>query len=155
MGKSTLANTLLGRPQIATAGVRTGDNKGRHTTTTRSMHRIPGGAWLVDMPGMRELRLTDVRDGIDDVFAELSDLAASCRFADCEHQDEPGCAIQAAIHAGDIAAERLQRWQKLQREDARNRESIAERRARDKALGKYYKDVLGNAHDAKGRTGKS
>ena len=90
---------------------------------------------------MRELQLTDVQTGIEDVFAEISALADDCKFADCAHESEPGCAVQKAIDSGDIEAARVNRWRKLMREEAHNRESIAERRARDRSLGKLYKTV--------------
>lgn len=141
VGKSTITNALLGHQQIETRDIRSGDDKGRHTTTSRSMFRLPGGAWLLDTPGMRELQLTDVQTGIDDVFAEISVLSEDCKFADCLHGSEPGCAVQKAIDAGDIEAARVNRWRKLMREEAHNRESIAERRARDRSLGKLYKTV--------------
>jgi ribosome biogenesis GTPase len=141
VGKSTITNTLLGQQQIETRDIRSGDDKGRHTTTSRSVFRLPGGAWLLDTPGMRELQLTDVQTGIDDVFAEISVLAEDCKFADCVHESEPGCAVQKAIDTGDIEAARVNRWRKLMREEAHNRESIAERRARDRSLGKLYKTV--------------
>jgi ribosome biogenesis GTPase len=141
VGKSTITNTLLGQQQIETRDIRSGDDKGRHTTTSRSVFRLPGGAWLLDTPGMRELQLTDVQTGIDDVFAEISVLAEDCKFADCVHESEPGCAVQKSIDTGDIEAARVNRWRKLMREEAHNRESIAERRARDRSLGKLYKTV--------------
>ena len=150
VGKSTLTNTLLGAGQIATRTIRENDAHGRHTTTARSMHRLPGGAWLLDTPGMRELQLTDVRTGLDDVFAEISALAESCRFSDCRHGDEPGCRVQAAIEAGEIDPERLQRWRKLVREEAFNNTSIAERRSRDKAFGRMIKNVLSDKKSRRG-----
>lgn len=142
VGKSTLANTLLGVQEISTQAIREDDSRGRHTTTSRSMHHLPGGAWLLDTPGMRELQLTDVKSGLDDVFAEVSALANSCRFADCDHIDEPGCRVTMAIDAGEIDQSRLDRWRKLAREEAYNRASLAERRASDKALGRLYKSIL-------------
>lgn len=142
VGKSTLTNTLLQHEAIATQGIREDDARGRHTTTARSMHRLPGGAWLVDTPGMRELQLTDVKAGLDDVFAEISGLAVDCRFADCEHDGEPGCAIQMAIDAGRIEPARVDRWRKLVREEAFNALSLAERRARDKGFGRLIKGAL-------------
>lgn len=142
VGKSTLTNTLLGNQAATTASIRDDDAKGRHTTTARSMHQLVGGAWLVDTPGMRELQLTDVKAGLDDVFAEISSLASDCKFADCTHESEPGCAIQRAVKSGEIDTERLQRWRKLSREEARNSESIAERRARDKSFGRLIKNVV-------------
>ena len=139
VGKSTITNTLLGQEQLETREIRSGDDKGRHTTTSRSFFRLPGGAWLLDTPGMRELQLTDVQAGIDDVFAEISALAHDCRFANCVHGSEPGCAVQRAVDSGHIDAARVARWRKLVREEAINRESIAERRARGRSLGKLYK----------------
>jgi len=142
VGKSTLTNTLLGGAAVATQEIREGDDKGRHTTTARSFFRLPGGAWLLDTPGMRELQLTEVQGGIDDVFAEITALAAACRFVDCRHEAEPGCAVQAAVASGDVDAARIGRWRKLRREEAFNNESIAERRARGRSLGKLYKSVI-------------
>ncbi len=142
VGKSTLSNTLLGRSDITTQAIRDDDAKGRHTTTSRTMHHLPGGAWLLDTPGMRELQLTDVRTGLDDVFAEITELAAICRFVDCTHEAEPGCAIRRAIDDDEIDVERLNRWRKLIKEEAYNKESIADRRARGRALGKYYKSAI-------------
>jgi ribosome biogenesis GTPase len=142
VGKSTLTNTLLGLQEISTQAIREDDAKGRHTTTSRSMHQLPGGAWLLDTPGMRELQLTDVKTGLDDVFAEISVLANSCRFTDCDHVDEPGCRVNEAIEAGQIDQSRLDRWRKLTREEAFNSKSIAERRATDKALGRMYKSII-------------
>ena len=143
VGKSTITNTLLGQEQLETREIRSGDDKGRHTTTSRSLFRLPGGAWLLDTPGMRELQLTDVQAGIDDVFAEISALAHDCRFANCVHGSEPGCAVQRAMDSGHIDAARVARWRKLVREEAINRESIAERRARGRSLGKLYKTAQG------------
>ena len=142
VGKSTLSNTLLGGAAIATQAIREDDAKGRHTTTSRTMHHLPGGAWLLDTPGMRELQLTDVSAGLDDVFAEIAALATACKFVDCTHVAEPGCAIRKAIDDGMIDEERLNRWQKLVREEAYNRESLADRRARGRALGKFYKSAI-------------
>jgi len=150
VGKSTLTNTLLGAGRITTQAIRENDAHGRHTTTARSMHRLPSGAWLLDTPGMRELQLTDVKTGLDDVFAEISALAETCRFSDCRHEDEPGCRVQAAIAAGQIEPERLQRWRKLIREEAFNNTSIAERRSRDKAFGRMVKNVMSEKKSRRG-----
>ena len=141
VGKSTITNTLLGQDQIETQDIRRDDDKGRHTTTSRSLFRLPGNAWLLDTPGMRELQLTDVQSGIDDVFAEISALAKDCKFVNCVHESEPGCAVRQAVNDGDIDESRVNRWRKLMREDAHNRESIAERRARDRSLGKLYRSI--------------
>jgi ribosome biogenesis GTPase len=142
VGKSTIVNTLLGDEHVRTQAIREDDARGRHTTTSRSMHHLPGGAWLLDTPGMRELQLTDVRSGLDDVFEEISGLAENCRFTDCEHDNEPGCAVQKAVTSGQLDQDRLRRWRKLVREDALNSASIAQRRERDKARGRLYKSII-------------
>ena len=149
VGKSTLTNTLLGLQAAETQDIREDDARGRHTTTARQMHRLPSGAWLMDTPGMRELQLTDVQTGLGDVFAEITELAGNCRFADCTHSAEPGCAVNAAIKAGSIDLHRVERWRKLAREEAHNRETLAERRARDKSMGKFYKSVINESHKRK------
>lgn len=141
VGKSTLVNSLTGRGEQATGGVRADDDKGRHTTTGRSLHRLPAGGWLLDTPGLRELQLVDVAAGLDEVFADVAALAQACRFADCRHEGEPGCAVQAAIAAGELEPGRLLRQRKLLAEEARNRESLAERRERGRAFGRMYKEV--------------
>lgn len=135
VGKSTLVNALTGDGQ-ETRGIREDDARGRHTTTARSLHRIAGGGWLVDTPGMRSFRLLDQREGIDAVFGDLADLAQHCRFSDCSHETEPGCAILDAVERGEVDPARVYRWQKLLREDARHSESLAERRARERRWGK-------------------
>ncbi|WP_068082557.1 ribosome small subunit-dependent GTPase A [Polycladidibacter stylochi] len=150
VGKSTLLNTLSGGEE-ATAGIREDDAKGRHTTTARSLFSIANDRWLIDTPGMRALRLYGVSEGIQAVFSDLEQLADQCRFADCSHSNEPGCAIQAAIIAGELEPKRLQRWQKLQREEQYNSESIHESRARNKAFGKMIKRVSSESRRMKGQ----
>ena len=142
VGKSTLTNTLAGNDVQATHGIREDDAKGRHTTTGRSLHRLPTGGWLLDTPGMRELQLTDSERGLDDVFADIADLAKACRFADCGHQSEPGCAVLAAMEQGDLDPNRLKRYRKLIAENAKNRASLAERRSRDRAFDKMVKRIM-------------
>ncbi|MEE9387566.1 MAG: ribosome small subunit-dependent GTPase A [Paracoccaceae bacterium] len=137
VGKSTLINTLTNAATL-TQDIREDDAKGRHTTTRRSMFRARSGGWVIDTPGMRSLRLADVADGVAMVFADVSGLAATCKFNDCAHETEPGCAIQAAIDAGDLNADRVSRWQKLQREDVRHSETLAQSRNRTRTLGKKY-----------------
>ena len=142
VGKSTLTNALLGSQSIATQAIREDDAKGRHTTTRRQLHVVPGGCLVLDTPGMRELQLTDAASGIEDVFADLHELSTRCRFSDCRHETEPGCTIQAAIESGGIDAARLGRWRKLVAEDAFNSASLAERRSKDKAFGKMVRRVI-------------
>jgi ribosome biogenesis GTPase len=149
VGKSTLINSLAGTEQV-THGVRADDQRGRHTTTSRSMHRLPAGGWLIDTPGMRELQLVDVADALEGVFDDISGLARSCRFSDCSHEDEPGCAVLAAIESGELDAGRLRRYRKLQAEERRNTATLAERRSRDRQLGKFYKSVQAGKRHEKG-----
>jgi ribosome biogenesis GTPase len=149
VGKSTLINTLAGAHQV-TRGVREDDQRGRHTTTTRSMHHLPQGGWLIDTPGMRELQLVDIGEALDDVFADIARLASNCRFADCAHEAEPGCAVRAAIDNGQLDPARLARFRKLLSEDRRNTETIAERRARDRSLGQLYKSIQSGKRCLKG-----
>ena len=113
VGKSTLVNTLRGSDSIATQAIREGDSTGRHTTTVREMHRLDQGGWLLDTPGMRELQLADVAAGVSELFDDFELAALSCRFSNCGHGGEPGCAVQAAIADGTLTAERLERWRKL------------------------------------------
>lgn len=142
VGKSTLTNALVGEHRAGTQGIREDDAKGRHTTTGRALHRLPGGGWLIDTPGMRELQLTDVRAGIAEVFDDVAALARRCRFGDCGHGTEPGCAIVAAIASGDIDDARVARWRKLVAEEAHNSASLAQRRARDRAFGRMADQVM-------------
>jgi ribosome biogenesis GTPase len=120
VGKSTLINRVLGVEQLETQEIRSGDDRGRHTTTHRELIRIPGQGLVIDTPGLRELQLWGESDGgIAEAFEDVAELAATCRFADCVHETEPGCAIRAAIQDGSLPAERLESYRKLQRELAR------------------------------------
>lgn len=139
VGKSTLINTLIGTDDIETRDVRVDDSKGRHTTTGRTLHRLPEGGWLIDTPGMREIQLTDVEEGIKEVFSDILEMAVSCKFNDCKHNQEPGCAVRVAIEDGSLDAERLKRWQKLAAEEVRNTETLAQRHSRDRSFGKMVK----------------
>jgi ribosome biogenesis GTPase len=114
-GKSTLTNALLGREHLATADIRA-DGKGRHTTTHRELVVLPSGGALIDTPGLRGVGLFLGDDGLDRAFADVEALAAGCRFADCAHVGEPGCAVLAAVEAGSLAPRRLESWRKLGRE---------------------------------------
>lgn len=142
VGKSTLINTLSEQGGIATQDIREDDAKGRHTTTGRALYRLAEGAWLVDTPGMRELQLADAEQGISSVFADILDLARGCRFNDCRHEDEPGCAVLAAIEAGRLDGDRLRRWRKLRLEEAHNSASLAERRDKERKFGKMVKRAM-------------
>jgi ribosome biogenesis GTPase len=151
VGKSTLINTLLGYKLQSTKGIREDDDKGRHTTTRRSLLHLPQGGLILDTPGMRELQLADAREGIAITFGDIEQLSESCRFNDCAHQSEPGCAVLAAIESGKLDSRRLQNYRKLLREEALNSSSLAERRATDKALGEFYKRTLKESNSLKGR----
>ncbi len=150
VGKSTLTNALMGDQTIATQDIREDDARGRHTTTRRELHQILGGCLVLDTPGMRELQLTGAASGIADVFEEIDALAAQCRFNDCQHNTEPGCAVQKAIADGQLDPARLARWRKLQAEDAFNSASLAERREKDRAFGKLVRSVMKEKSDRKG-----
>ena len=142
VGKSTLLNGLVGASVQDTGAARADDDRGRHTTSSRSLHRLPGGAWMLDAPGMRELGLVDAADGVRETFDVIAELAAGCRFADCAHDGEPGCAVQAAIDAGSLDAERLKRFHKLEREERYASETIAEARARYRRFGRMTRDAM-------------
>lgn len=118
-GKSTLINHLVGEERQATREVRVTDGKGRHTTVARELILVPGGGVLVDTPGLRALALWEADAGIGRVFSEIEELAGYCRFADCAHAQEPGCAVRAAVECGELAAERLESYRKLLQESAR------------------------------------
>jgi ribosome biogenesis GTPase len=118
VGKSTLVNTMRGSDSIATQAIRASDATGRHTTTVREMHRLARGGWLLDTPGMRELQLTDAAAGISEVFDDFILAAQNCRFSNCGHGGEPGCAVQAAIADGTLTSIRFDRWRKLAAEES-------------------------------------
>ncbi|WP_246626404.1 ribosome small subunit-dependent GTPase A [Modestobacter italicus] len=127
VGKSSLTNALAGRSVAGTAGIRA-DGRGRHTTTARELHQLPGGGLLIDTPGMRELALPGA-DGLDAAYADVTGWATECRFRDCAHRTEPGCAVAAAIERGDLDPARLTAWRKLQAE-AHRQELRSDARAR-------------------------
>lgn len=129
VGKSSLINSLAKSELQQTRAVRS-DGKGRHTTIHRQLIQLPGGGLIIDTPGMRELQLWDGQDGLADTFAEIDKLATACRFSDCRHAGEPGCAVRDAIELGELTEDRLQSFQKLQRELAhleRKQDALAQR----------------------------
>ena len=134
VGKTTLMNALTGEEK-PTAAVRERDDRGRHTTRARSMHRLMAGGWIIDTPGMRELGLADVAAGLDETFPDILALAQHCRFSDCRHQGEPGCAVQAAVEAGVLDPDRLVRFQILAEEAEFNDQRLARRRIRSGRAG--------------------
>lgn len=141
VGKSTLANSLCQTQDIATREIREDDAKGRHTTTRRQLHFAPGGFAVLDTPGMRELQLTDAAAGVDELFFDLAALAGRCKFNDCKHQSEPGCAVTRALEDGTIEPARVERWKKLMAEEAFNSSTMAQRREKDRAFGKVIRQV--------------
>jgi ribosome biogenesis GTPase len=141
VGKTTLINRLSGE-----SGLETGDvshtGEGRHTTTRRQLVVLEGGALLIDMPGMRELGMLGVSEGLDDTFADIGELAKSCRFTDCGHSAEPGCAVRAAIERHDLSEQRLRDYLKLKKESAFHDLSYVERRKKDRDFGRMVRSVL-------------
>ena len=142
VGKSTLINTLSGEAIQRTHSIRNDDDKGRHTTTGRSLHLLSAGGLLLDTPGMRELQLADCEHGIEETFSEITELATQCKFSDCSHQNEPGCAVMAAIDAGTLDERRLSSYLKLMREQAFNKATLAEKRERDREFGRHVRSVM-------------
>jgi ribosome biogenesis GTPase len=118
VGKSTLVNALAGATVMTTQQIRRADGKGRHTTTYRALVPVPGGGAVLDTPGVRAVGLLDTSAGLDRAFADVTELIGGCRFADCEHHGEPGCAVRAALESGELAPRRWESWRKLQREVA-------------------------------------
>ena len=151
VGKSTLINSLLGAEAQLTSDIRQDDSKGRHTTTGRTLHQLSSGGLLLDTPGMRELQLSDCEQGVADTFEEITALARQCRFGDCHHQAEPGCAVQKALTRGELESRRLISYQKLLREQALNTASLAQKRAKDRNLSKFHRSVQDGARRLKGK----
>jgi ribosome biogenesis GTPase len=116
VGKSTLVNRLLEQERQLTHAVRESDSRGRHTTTSRELFLLPNGAMIIDTPGLRELQLWNAAEGLTQTFADVDELASQCRFTDCQHRNEPDCAVQAAVAGGSLDPDRLESWRKLQRE---------------------------------------
>ncbi len=141
VGKTTLINRVAGGSEFETGAVsHTGE--GRHTTTRRQLVVLEGGALLIDMPGMRELGMLGVDEGLDDTFADIGELAKNCRFADCAHASEPGCAVRAAIERHELSDERLQDYLKLRKESAFHDLSYVERRKKDREFGRFVHSAM-------------
>lgn len=140
-GKSTLTNMLAGFAVADTGRVRHGDQKGRHTTTARRLHVIDGPCCLIDTPGVREIGMVTDTGTIDEGFADIVDVASRCKFSDCGHASEPGCAIRAAIESGELHEDRLSAWDKLRREAAyaERRRDVAAQRSMARTRGKMYR----------------
>lgn len=144
VGKTTLINCLLEKEQFATRQVRNKDSKGRHTTTRRQVVMLAGGAMLVDTPGMRELGNIDVEKGIANAFDDIVQLTEGCRYANCTHTNEKGCAVLEALANGSIMEGHFQNYMKLQKESEYNRMSYLEKKQKDKQFGKMVKSVMKN-----------
>lgn len=140
-GKSTLVNALIGDDVAATGEVRAGDSKGRHTTTTRQLHPLPGGGVLLDSPGIRAVGLWVDPEAVDAVFPEIEQLAAGCKFGDCAHEGEPGCAVAAALASGGLAAERFDAWKAMRREAEVAAETVREKRQKGRQFGRMAREV--------------
>ena len=142
VGKSTLINRLLGRDALRTSAISEADGRGRHTTTARQLVELPGGALLIDTPGMRELQPWAGEDAVGAAFSDVAALAAGCRFGDCAHEAEPGCAVLGAVESGQLDADRLEHYRRLLREAA------YEERRHDKAAAAEHKRMWRRIHQA-------
>jgi ribosome biogenesis GTPase len=141
VGKTTLLNRLIGEEKFETSEVREKDSKGRHTTSARQLIILEGGSMIIDTPGMRELGTLNAETGFDSVFQDIEDLATDCRYADCTHTHEKGCAVSEAVAKGMIPRKRYENFLRMQREAAHYSRSYLEKRQRDKSFGKMVKAV--------------
>lgn len=134
VGKSTLVNAICGQDIMQTSAIRESDSKGRHTTTYRQLLTLPNGVTIIDTPGMREIGMADVADGIDDTFADIVELERCCKFSDCKHETEPGCAVKKALEDGSLSWERYELYCNLHRENVKNH-------AKKKEISKWVKQM--------------
>ena len=142
VGKSSLLNALIGRDVMTVNAIREDDSRGRHTTTHRQLFMLPSGAMVIDTPGMRSIGMWDAEDGLSETFADIETILGTCRFSDCRHETEPGCAIRAAIESGELSSSRLQTYMSLQRESAYAQSKAAflqEKNDRNKAIAVWSK----------------
>ena len=142
VGKTTLLNSILGGENYATQSVSKKESKGRHTTTSRELIQLGNGAMLIDTPGMRELGNMSVDAGMDETFSEILELSQNCKFNNCSHTNEKGCAILAAINEGELSEQRYKNYIKMKKESAFNEMSYSEKRKKDKDFGKMIKSVV-------------
>jgi ribosome biogenesis GTPase len=154
VGKSTLVNSLLGSAAQPTAATRASDGTGRHTTTVRQLFAVPGGAWLIDTPGMRELNIGAADIGVHAAFEDIATLANGCRFRDCGHRGDAGCAVAAAIAEQRLDARRLANYLKLQREVAHSTRTTHERHATERRFGRMLKARQQELRKSRGRGGE-
>ncbi|MEM9292260.1 MAG: ribosome small subunit-dependent GTPase A [Acidobacteriota bacterium] len=143
VGKSTLVNRLCGSEVMKTGAVREGDDRGRHTTTHRQLVPLPGGALLIDNPGVREIQLWAGDEALSETFGDIDALARNCRFRDCSHEGEPGCAVESALESGALDAGRMESWRKLQRElhHLERQQNVVLQRQEDKRWAKIYRSA--------------
>ena len=144
VGKTTLLNSIIGNDKFETQSVSKIQSKGRHTTTSRQLVRLESGAMIIDTPGMRELGSMSVDDGLDKTFSEILNLSHSCKFSNCSHSNEKGCAILAAIRSGDLSEQRYQNYVKMKKESDFNQMSYLEKKNKDKSFGKLVKSIMKN-----------
>lgn len=142
VGKTTLINTLIGDDRYETRGVSRKESKGKHATTSRQLIVLSNGAMILDTPGMRELGSLALENGIDETFADITALAEQCRFQDCSHTNEKGCAVQYAINSEELDEQRFNNYRKMIRESEFNEMSYVEKRKKDKQFTKHCKSVL-------------
>ena len=140
VGKSSLVNALAGEEIMAVKAIREDDSKGRHTTTHRQLIRLKSGVMVIDTPGMRELGMWEVSEGLADAFSDVESYLGSCRFSDCTHEKEPGCAIRAAISAGELELSRWESYRKLKEEAVDKEEMLRRKREWSKGVAKFSRD---------------
>ena len=144
VGKTTLLNSLLGDEKFETQEVSNIQSKGRHTTTSRQLVRLESGAMIIDTPGIRELGSFSINDGLDETFSEISEYSQNCKFSDCSHSNEKGCAILVAINTGELSKKRYQNYLKMKKESDFNQMSYLDKRKKDKDFGKLIKSTIKN-----------
>jgi ribosome biogenesis GTPase len=150
VGKSTLANTLAGKELLKTQEIREDDSKGRHTTTHRELVLLPSGGLILDTPGMRSLSLWEADTGMDLMFGDVEELTKQCRFYDCNHRSEPGCAVREALASGKIESKRWESWLKLQKEMAHlEAKKEGKLRIQEKQTGRKMSKVLKDIYKEK------
>ena len=139
VGKSSLVNALAGEDIMAVNAIREDDSKGRHTTTHRQLIRLKSGVMIIDTPGMRELGMWDVSEGLGEAFTDVEQFLGKCRFSDCKHETEPGCAIRAAIERGELDVQRWESYRKLKEEAVDKEEMLRRKREWSKGVAKFSK----------------
>lgn len=144
VGKSTLINSLLNNEILETSEISSSTGKGKHTTTHRELIKLPNQSFVIDTPGMREIGITESAVGLESTFSEIYELAKTCKFSDCTHTNEPGCAILNAINNNEIDEKKFENFKKLEKEAAYLESTIAERRQKDKEFGKMVKQIMKN-----------